>query len=68
MSSQYLFKFGQLKYMRPLLTLGTLRIAPATYYLAPSLNFSIQDSELEFTEELYGAKIHHPRMATETLP
>ncbi len=56
----YLLKFSKLKYLRPLLNAGSLRVAPASFYHDPSLNFSIRDKELEFTEELYGAKVHYP--------
>lgn len=56
----YFLKFSKLKYLRPFLNVGNLRVAPASYYHDPSLNFSIRDSELEFTQELYGAKIHFP--------
>jgi hypothetical protein len=64
----YLLKFSKLKYLRPLLNVGSLRIAPASYYRDPSLNFSIRDSELEFTEELYGAKVHHPPNGDYSVP
>jgi hypothetical protein len=64
----YLLKFSKLKYLRPLLNVGNLRIAPASYYHDPSLNFSIRDSELEFTEELYDAKVHHPPNGDYSIP
>jgi hypothetical protein len=56
----YLLKYSKLKYLRPLLNVGSLRIAPAGFYSDPSLNPSVRDSELEFTEELHGARVHYP--------
>lgn len=67
-SGTYLLKFGKLKYLRPLVNVGNLRIAPASFYHDPSLNFAVRDSELEFTEEYYGAKIHHPPNGDYSIP
>lgn len=67
-SGTYLLKFGKLKYLRPFWSVGNLRVAPASYYRDPSLNFSIRDSELEFTQELYGAKVHHPPNGDYSVP
>jgi hypothetical protein len=47
---------------------GNLRIAPASFYRDPSLNFSIRDSELEFTKELYDAKVHFPPKGDRSIP
>jgi hypothetical protein len=67
-SSTYLLKFGKLKHLQPLLNVGNFRIAPASYYHDPSLNFAIRDSELEFTQEFYGAKVHHPPNGDFSIP
>jgi hypothetical protein len=64
----YLLKFSKLKYLRPFLNVGNLRIMPASSYQDPSLNFSIRDSELEFTQELYGAKVHSPPNRDYSIP
>ncbi len=64
----YLLKFGKLEHLRLALDVGTFRIASANYYRDPSLNFAIQDSELEFTEELYGAKVHYPPNRDYSIP
>lgn len=64
----YLLKFGKLKYLRPLFNVGNMRIAPASFYRDPSLNFSVRDSELEFTQELYGAKVHYPPNGDYNIP
>lgn len=64
----YLLKFSKLKYLRPFLNVGNLRILPASFYQDPSLNFSIRDSELKFTQELYGAKVHFPSNRDYSIP
>jgi hypothetical protein len=64
----YILKFSKLKYLRPLLNVGNIRIAPASFYQDPSLNFSIRDSELEFTQQLYGAKVHAPPNRDYSIP
>jgi hypothetical protein len=64
----YLVKFGKLKYLQPLLNAGSMRIAPASFYRDPSLNFSIRDSELEFTQEYYGASVRQPPNGDYTIP
>jgi hypothetical protein len=45
----YLVKYGQSKYLRPMLEQGILRIAPASAYNDPSLNPAIKDNELEIS-------------------
>jgi hypothetical protein len=64
----YFLKFSKLKYLRPLLNVGNLRILPASYYQDSSMNFAIQDSELKFTQELYGAKVHFPPNSDYSIP
>jgi hypothetical protein len=46
-----LFKFGQRKYLKPMLDEGRIRVAGAAFYADPSLSSAIQDSELEVTRE-----------------
>lgn len=43
----YLVKYGQARYLRPLLDNGELRIAPATDFADPSLNPAKHDEELQ---------------------
>ncbi|MET0461901.1 MAG: SEC-C metal-binding domain-containing protein [Chitinophagaceae bacterium] len=42
-----LFKFGQSKYLRPMLENGSIRIMPASSYNDPSMNQAIRDEELQ---------------------
>jgi len=56
----HLFKYGKVRYLKPLLEVGVLRILPASDYKKPSLNYAVRDSELEFTYESCSAKVHHP--------
>ena len=48
----YLIKYGKLKYLKEILDEGVIRIAPASFYKDPSLNYAIQDNELIL--ETYG--------------
>ena len=64
----YLLKFGKLKYLRPLLNVGALRVSPASSYADQSHNASIRDEELEFTAELYGARVRHPPNGDQSCP
>ena len=50
-----LFKYGKRKNLWPLLQQGELRLSPGSFYLDPSLNFSVRDKELEF-EKIVGHK------------
>lgn len=45
---KYLFKYGQLSFLKQLHREGKLRISPAGSYADPSLNSAIQDDELSF--------------------
>jgi hypothetical protein len=47
-----LFKFGKKKYLQETLLSGNLRVAAASSYADPSLNYAIQDDELNFTIHL----------------
>jgi hypothetical protein len=64
----YLFKFGKRKHLEPMISDGAFRLSPATYYSDESLQPSIRDSELEFTQELYGAKVRAPRNRDYSIP
>lgn len=64
----YLLKFGMRKHLHPLLNVGSLRMCPASFYREPSLNAAIRDTELEFTHEIYGARVHHPPHGDHSLP
>ncbi len=46
-TGKYLVKYGQKKYLEPMLKKGTVRIMPAASYSDPSLNSAIRDNELE---------------------
>jgi hypothetical protein len=56
----YLLKFGNAKWMIPMLRHGSIRVTNAKWYDDPSLNPAVRDRELEFTEELYDATIEVP--------
>lgn len=45
---EFLVKYGHYPHLLDLLERGSIRIAPATTYLDPSLNAAISDNELEF--------------------
>src|SRR2546429_6586747 len=47
LSGDYLVKYGEQPYLRPMFERGRLRIAPAASYNDPSLNQARRDSELE---------------------
>lgn len=47
LNGDYLVKYGEQRYLRPMLEEGILRIAPASSYSDPSLNLARKDSELE---------------------
>ena len=47
LSGDYLVKYGEQRYLRPMFERGRLRIAPAASYNDPSLNQARKDSELE---------------------
>ena len=64
----YLLKFGKLKYLRPLLEVGSLRVAPASLYDDKSLNFSVRDTELQFTQTLVGGTFRTPPNGNEAAP
>jgi hypothetical protein len=64
----YLLKFGRSDYMPAMHREGKIRISSATTYDDSSLNPSIRDDELEFTEESIGAKIHVPPSGDHTAP
>jgi hypothetical protein len=46
---KYLFKFGKRKHLTQSLEKGIIRLAPASSYADPSLNYAIRDDELHFT-------------------
>jgi hypothetical protein len=45
-SGDYLYKYGKLKYLIPAMNTEFLRVSPASLYNDPSLNYAIQDDEL----------------------
>jgi hypothetical protein len=47
LSGDYLVKYGEQRYLRPMFEKGSLRIAPASSYNDPSLNQARKDSELK---------------------
>jgi hypothetical protein len=47
LKGDYLVKYGEQRYLRPMLEKGILRIAPASSYDDPSLNQARKDTELE---------------------
>lgn len=49
-----LFKFGKEKHLRQALLTGSIRVAPASSYSDPSLNYAIRDDELKFTIQMPG--------------
>jgi len=49
-----LFKFGKEKHLRHALLTGSIRVAPASSYSDPSLNYAIRDDELSFTIHMPG--------------
>jgi hypothetical protein len=67
-SSAYLLKYGSVRHLRALLTVGALRVAPASYYRDPSLNHAVRDSELEFRYESCSAKVRRPPNNDRTIP
>ena len=48
-----LFKYGESKYIRPLMETGKLRLMPASSYDDPSLNLAVSDRELDFEKINY---------------
>jgi hypothetical protein len=46
---KYLFKFGKREHLTQSLEKGIIRLAPASSYSDPSLNYAIRDDELHFT-------------------
>lgn len=49
---KFLFKFGKRHYLEETLRTGALRLAPASSYSDPSLNYAMKDDELKFTSTL----------------
>ncbi len=49
---KFLFKFGKQEHLRSTLENGTIRLAPASSYSDPSLNYAIRDDELHFTVQM----------------
>lgn len=45
-TGKYLIKYGKVEHLRKILEEGVVRIAPASSYKDPSLNYAIQDDEL----------------------
>lgn len=52
-----LYKFGEARYLEPMLRDGSLRVFPAAYYKDPSLRRAQQDDELERKVILDGSKL-----------
>jgi hypothetical protein len=50
--ASYMVKFGKKKFLEPLLTHGSLRLSPASFYREPSLVSAIRDDELQFDQQL----------------
>ena len=42
----YLLKFGQLKWLKPTIEVGSFRVSPASFYDRPELNHATRDKEL----------------------
>jgi hypothetical protein len=53
---KFLFKFGKREHLRSTLENGTIRLAPASSYSDPSLNYAIRDDELHFTVRMPTSK------------
>ena len=54
---QTLIKLGKRVHMQELHEKGRLRVSPASSYLDPSLNYAVNDDELEFTQVTPGSEI-----------
>ena len=67
LNGDYLVKYGEQRYLRPLLEKGILRIAPASSYSDPSLNLARKDSELEVSILLDPSETTVERVNEETL-
>lgn len=52
-----LFKFGKKCHLEKMREFGHVRIAPASFYGDPSLNYAIRDDELSFTLETHPGEI-----------
>jgi hypothetical protein len=49
---KFLFKFGKQEHLKSTLETGMIRLAPASSYSDPSLNYAIRDDELNFTVQM----------------
>jgi hypothetical protein len=62
-----LFKFGKAKYLHETLASGRLRVASASSYSDPSLNYAIKDDELSFTIQVPGDGVFIQKVDESTL-
>ena len=62
-----IFKFGKRVHLEGALNEGSLRIAPASSYGDPSLNYAIRDDELSFTIEIHPQEIKVQKVDKQTL-
>lgn len=51
---EFLIKYGQECFLRPMLDSGIVRVMPASFYSDPSMGTAISDNELVFTSIDYG--------------
>ena len=65
-TDNYLIKYGQVRYLLPLLEKGEIRIAPASSYEDPSLNPAVRDSELELRLYSLPSEVSLVRVDAET--
>jgi len=63
----FLVKYGKRIHLEPMLQSGVFRLSPASRY-RDSENPAIRDTELEFTEELYGAIVSAPENGDYCIP
>lgn len=63
----YLFKYGEERYLRPILEKGLIRLAPASFYSDPSLNLAQKDDELEVSILANPIRVKVQRVDQQTL-
>jgi hypothetical protein len=64
---KFLFKFGKQEHLKRTLENGLIRLAPASSYSDPSLNYAIQDDELRFTLQMPAKDTWIQRVDEQTL-
>ncbi len=56
-AGETLIKLGKLSHMKDLIERGRIRIAPARSYSDPSLNYAVNDDELQFDRVMPGSEV-----------